>query len=120
MHMLKYSGGSNISGYAIITDPDALHGVVDEGETVSCCHCQFTWIVKPGSGTRRGWCYLCQKPVCGKEGCLSGCVPLEKRIELVEAKARFHYLVDEARQEARREVERQIEQQIETSFRAGP
>ena len=89
--MLQYSGGKNLSGYSILTEPGQA---TVETETLSCCHCQFTWHVSPGSGLKRGWCYLCQKPVCGKKRCLSGCLPWEKQMEINEAKARFWELYE--------------------------
>lgn len=95
MVMLRYSGGRNTSGYSIITDP--YTGAVDEGETLSCCHCQFTWIVKPGSGAKRGWCFRCNKPVCGKQGCLEHCTPFEKALEEMENRDRFHRQLDKLR-----------------------
>ena len=86
MHYLQNSGGKHTSGYVIITEPDAP---TIEGETLSCCHCQFTWIVKPGSGLKRGWCYKCNKPVCGKKKCLEKCAPWEMQMEIAEGKRRF-------------------------------
>ena len=86
MHLLKYTGGSNLSGYSFLTEPGKA---TDEGETLSCSHCQYTWIVKPGSGNKRGWCFKCNKPVCGKMLCNKRCEPWEKHMEIVEAKAKF-------------------------------
>lgn len=47
-------------------------GVRIEGEQRQCCHCQYTWEYKPGSGDRRGWClkhegFLCARPECALE-----------------------------------------------------
>lgn len=89
MTMLRFSGGSRTSGYVLVTDPDAPHGMVDEGETTQCVHCQFNWVIKPGSGAHRGFCMRCNGPLCGKKSCMEECVPFEKMIELIEAKGRF-------------------------------
>jgi hypothetical protein len=39
------------------------------GECRQCCHCQFTWEYRPGSGITRGYClrhdgWLCGRPEC--------------------------------------------------------
>lgn len=47
--------------------------------TVSCVHCQYTWIYKPGSGKKRGWCYNCNGFICGPK-CIE-CIPYEKKLE---------------------------------------
>lgn len=59
-------------------------GELSEGQTLQCCHCQYTWTLVKGSGRERGWCgrcmgYTCGNPVCGE------CVPAERRAENVEA-----------------------------------
>lgn len=48
-----------------------------EGQTQQCCHCGRHWEVKPGSGTRRGWCVRCGKVTCGARACQT-CVPYEE------------------------------------------
>lgn len=102
MTMLRYSGGKRTSGYVLITDPDAPHGLVEEGETLSCAHCQAIWVVKPGSGTKRGWCFNCNAALCGKGQCLSACVPFEKAIELMERRGRLFAHLDKEMAMARR------------------
>jgi len=69
------------AGYFIATGPA---GTEDEGETLSCVHCQMHWRVEPGSGRKRGFCLRCNGPTCGKETCESGCVPFEKALEQAE------------------------------------
>ena len=81
MVMLRYSGGSQLSGYSILTDPDVG---TKERETVKCCHCQMIWEVEPGSGKKRGFCFNCNAVVCGKKRCMEHCVPFEKAIEAAE------------------------------------
>ncbi len=58
-------------------------GELEEGATLSCCHCQHTWILKKGSGKLRGFCQNCLGYVCGP-GCME-CVPVERMIENMEA-----------------------------------
>jgi hypothetical protein len=55
------------------------------GETLQCVHCGMHWEYKPGSGRKRGFCNFCNGVVCGQDYCMSGCYPLEARIELTEA-----------------------------------
>ena len=88
MVMLQYSGGRHKSGYLIITDPSEVRMVTD-GETVSCVHCEFTWIVQPGSGNARGFCLRCNAPTCNKPDCRQRCAPWEKQMEEMEAKQTF-------------------------------
>lgn len=55
-------------------------------ETASChaCpHCQGLFNVRPGSGRTRGFCFLCNRPTCGKPGC-DRCAPWEARMEAME------------------------------------
>lgn len=70
-------------GYMIITSPD---GTV-ERDTLQCCHCNKHYIVRPGSGKRRGWCTLCGQATCGAAACAT-CVPFERRLERFEARER--------------------------------
>jgi len=69
-------------GYVEITCGD---GTRIEGDTLQCTHCGCHWVVQPGSGIQRGWCLNCGGPTCGSRQC-DVCVPLEKQIEMMEAK----------------------------------
>lgn len=60
-----------------------LWGELMEGATLSCRHCQYTWVLQKGSGQARGFCTKCMGYVCGP-GCYE-CVPFERRIENIEA-----------------------------------
>ena len=63
-----------------------------EGDTLSCRHCQAFWIVKPGSGEKRGWCFLCNGPTCGKPRCMQHCggqLHFMREIENMERKGRW-------------------------------
>ena len=66
-------------GYLIITGPDGMI----EYDTLQCVHCNKHYIVKPGSGKRRGWCTLCSGTTCGEVGC-AACVPFEKKLDAQE------------------------------------
>jgi hypothetical protein len=59
------------------------YGEIQEGETLSCVHCQATWIVQKGSGKMRGFCQRCMGYVCGPA--CADCVPAERRWENSEA-----------------------------------
>lgn len=61
-------------------------GKTTEHDTVQCVHCGCHWVVKPGSGTERGWCTSCHGPHCGSRQCFT-CKPLEKWLEEVEKQA---------------------------------
>ena len=64
---------TKVSGDIIITDEN---NNVHQMESLKCVHCQHTWIIKPGSGRKRGWCLKCMGPTCGSQECMT-CVPLE-------------------------------------------
>lgn len=70
----KASGNVFITGW---------YGEQEEGDTLSCVHCQATWVIKKGSGKMRGFCQRCNGYVCGP-GCLE-CIPWERRVENSEA-----------------------------------
>jgi hypothetical protein len=67
------------AGYAISTGPAGSF----EGDTQNCQHCGMHWLVKPGSGTVRGFCTKCMGLTCGARACHE-CVPMEKRLDLYE------------------------------------
>jgi len=52
-------------------------------DCLRCVHCQKVWVVKPGSGRRRGFCTKCMGPTCGAHKC-EECVPFEKKLDLYE------------------------------------
>ena len=80
--MNGYIGGSGRkpSGLVFVTGPD---GEIQEGETLSCVHCQHTWVKQTGSGKVRGWCEKCCGPICGPS-CLE-CIPAELRWDNLES-----------------------------------
>lgn len=69
------------SGYAYTMGP---WGELHEGETLSCRHCQFTWVLTRGANKERGYCTLCMGHTCGSEACMA-CVPAEQRMDNLEA-----------------------------------
>ena len=69
-------------GTIIITDPDLPHEV--QRDAMQCVHCQAVWIVKPGSGIKRGFCTRCNRVTCGRPEC-DVCLPFEKQCDLIEA-----------------------------------
>lgn len=76
--------------YSLETYPDTDRK--GEADYVQCRHCQFTWQVRPGSGARRGWCYSCGGPVCGKPTCMQHCGGMRhfmREIERQEARGRW-------------------------------
>lgn len=58
-------------------------GPVRQQDTLQCPHCSGHFVVEPGSGTRRGWCFNCAAVTCGAEACVA-CVPWEKALEAHE------------------------------------
>lgn len=88
-----------IGGYATIVDPD--HPLV-ERDTVSCCHCGRVIFVKPGTASTVylvfdpdlwQWreeagasCWHCMQPVCLTCYMRGVCVPLERRLEILEGR----------------------------------
>jgi hypothetical protein len=64
----------------------------EEWFTVTCCHCNGIFIVRPGSGKKRDWCFMCGASTCGNAPCnpaLNGCTPFEKKLEAYERVNRF-------------------------------
>lgn len=53
-----------------------------------CCHCSRICTVVPGSGIERGFCFMCMKPTCGQQKCVS-CEPFEAKLEAMEGRRRF-------------------------------
>ncbi len=60
----------------------------ETGDTLMCVHCQYHWIIRPGSGAKRGFCFPCDGVTCGKQACEENCTPFEKAIEQIEARGR--------------------------------
>lgn len=75
-------------GYFICT---SVEGVVEEGDTFTCCHCNKVVFVKPlvSMSEFGGFCTLCMKPTCPRCDTEGTCVPFEKKLEIVEARERL-------------------------------
>jgi len=70
------------AGHVIMVDPGGVELMAD---TLQCVHCGAHWIVKPGSGRKRGFCLKCMGPTCGSPRCEHSCNPVEAQIEAMEA-----------------------------------
>lgn len=79
-------------GYSFLSNQESDR--IQEHDTLMCCHCQMILVIRPGSGTERGWCYKCSGPLCGKKKCQEKCVPFEKVIEQIEAKGRLEHQLE--------------------------
>lgn len=70
--------------------PDRLMGgtcMVDGKEiaaTIQCVHCGCHWIPVQGSGRRRGFCMICNGPLCGAQRCIETCLPWQKKLDIDE------------------------------------
>lgn len=42
-------------------------------ELRQCCLCQATWIYRPGSGEKRGFCLHHMGLLCGQKACMEAC-----------------------------------------------
>ena len=81
---------SNRTGLLIYSPHDS--DKVTEQQTITCCHCNHVFYVRPGSGKERGWCFMCGAATCGDRRCnaaLNGCAPFEKKLEAYERRNRF-------------------------------
>ena len=76
--------GGRVKGHIEISGP-LLPGQDTGADTLMCVHCQYHWIIQPGSGMKRGWCGRCGGPTCGKRPCETRCMPFEKALEILES-----------------------------------
>ena len=81
---------ARVGGYAVTT---GLWGEVEEYDTFTCPHCNGVCVIRPGSGTQRGYCFRCNLPTCGREHCIS-CIPFERKMEEMEARYRLRRALD--------------------------
>ena len=77
MRLLRHTS-PNATSYQIITGPS---GPAMEEDQVACVHCRHPWVIKPGSGRKRGWCLKCHGITCGTGAC-DVCIPYEDRFDL--------------------------------------
>ena len=74
-------------GYLLVMGAGTYgEGIHTERATYHCCHCQRMVIVEPGSGEKRGFCFKCMEPNCGRKKCVTRCVPWEKALEKMESR----------------------------------
>ena len=59
-------------------------------DTLQCCHCAMHYVVVKGSGKKRGWCMVCNKPTCGQAKC-EACLPWEQMLENIESGRDLNY-----------------------------
>lgn len=65
MGLIIRDGRMTADGYIQIVG----EGPVVEHDTKQCMHCGGHFIIRPGSGTRRGWCTSCKGVTCGGANC---------------------------------------------------
>lgn len=76
-------GVNKASGYGVHYTAEG-HKI--EEETRQCCHCQYTWVYKHGSGIRRGYCTKHDGWVCGRKECEDNQKQLIKDYEYATSK----------------------------------
>lgn len=89
----KYSAAPrrSVPGWATISGKKAAgevrtfdkHGRRLQQDCYQCNHCQFTWEKLPG-GPKPNVCLHCMGVTCNKKECNTQCVPMMKRLEIVE------------------------------------
>ncbi len=52
--------------------------------TIQCVHCGKHWVPVKGSGRRRGFCMMCNGPVCGDKACIETCLSWQKKLDIEE------------------------------------
>lgn len=67
-------------GYLLI-DNRAAGGTLLEAATVTCCHCQRTYIRNPLRVRARGYCAKCDAYVCDNPACSETCTNFWSMIE---------------------------------------
>ena len=61
----------------------------EEYDMVMCRHCGMHYVVRPGSGHKRGWCWNCSGPLCGKQACMTRCEHFMRKIEAHERRGKL-------------------------------
>lgn len=78
-------------GYAVIGD--LAHDRVREADTCTCNHCNAIVMMHDRQGKPRAnvlvHCHGCDRHICVRCAETPKCVPLEKRIEMIESRARL-------------------------------
>lgn len=76
---------SRALGFQVTTDPSGKETI---RETFTCPHCGRPTL-KPRGGEDNGWCHMCFRMTCIRCGKIDRCVPFEKRLERIEARAKL-------------------------------
>lgn len=87
------------NGQLIISDPYVAGPA--EFDTFTCSHCNCIVVIdKAKPNTLGGFCRMCMRNICSQ--CVdavtkgpTGCVPFEKKMEQLEARARFRKALTE-------------------------
>lgn len=61
-----------------------LMGGTEVAVTLQCVHCGKHWVPVQGSGRKRGFCTMCNGPLCGKKECIETCLPWQKKLDIEE------------------------------------
>ena len=67
---------NNPSGYIIVDG-------VEVARTKQCCHCGMHFVSRKGSGVIRGYCFECERIICGAETCNIH-IPVEARLDIID------------------------------------
>ncbi|HVX15959.1 MAG TPA: hypothetical protein VHC22_32545 [Pirellulales bacterium] len=67
----------------LITTPWGSDKAIRDG-TISCAHCGYTWVHRPGSKRVRGFCMRCGGHVCSA-ACGNTCTCVERGLDNLEA-----------------------------------
>jgi len=61
-----------------------------EKDSVTCCHCNSVVFIDPLKPVEEftGWCMRCMKFVCLRCDASGECVPFERRLDMMERRAR--------------------------------
>lgn len=67
-------------GYLLIDNTAAGEGKI-EAATITCAHCQVTFLKNPMRTRARGYCAKCDAYVCDNPGCSAECRPFWKMVD---------------------------------------
>lgn len=67
-------------GYLLVDNTAAGEGKL-ESATITCCHCQRTFLKNPQRTRPRGYCAKCDAYVCDNPECSTECRPFWKTLE---------------------------------------
>lgn len=67
-------------GYLLIDNRASGESMV-EAATITCCHCQRTFIKNTQRTRPRGYCAKCNQYVCDNPGCNTECRPFWKTLD---------------------------------------